>query len=168
MIPKEPYIDLSTLDFNNVISDREAINQCNEQRFEMQQLDGVVYENEEAGIAVGYKDITNNEFWVRGHIPGAPLMPGVMMCESAAQLCSYFAEKLGITDEEHILGFAGIDEVRFRGIVVPGDRLIIMVKRVKMNRLLLSCHFQCFVKDQLVCHGAIKGAPLEKKLIGKR
>ena len=79
MIAKEPYIDLSTLDFNNVIADREEINKYNEQRFEMQQLDGILYQNEETGVAVGYKDITNDEFWIRGHVPGAPLMPGVLM-----------------------------------------------------------------------------------------
>ncbi len=90
------------------------------------------------------------------------------MCESAAQLCSYFAQKMGMTDEKHIVGFAGIDEVRFRGVVVPGDKLIIMIKRVKMSRLLLSCDFQCFVNNQLVCHGNVKGAPLEKTSIGKR
>ena len=168
MIAKEPYIDLSTLDFNNVIADREEINKYNEQRFEMQQLDGILYQNEETGIAVGYKDITNDEFWIRGHVPGAPLMPGVLMCESAAQLCSYFSQKLGMTDENHIIGFAGIDEVRFRGVVIPGDKLIIMIKRVKMNRLLLSCDFQCFVNNQLVCHGNVKGAPLPKDQIGKR
>ena len=46
MISKEPYIDLSTLDFNNVIADREEINKYNEQRFEMQQLDGILYQDE--------------------------------------------------------------------------------------------------------------------------
>ena len=50
MIAKEPYIDLSTLDFNNVIADREEINKYNEQRFEMQQLDGILYQNEEYSI----------------------------------------------------------------------------------------------------------------------
>ena len=50
---------------------------------------------------VGYKDITDHEFWVRGHMPGLPLMPGVVMLESIAQLCSFVTQRydlLGLRD----------------------------------------------------------------------
>ncbi len=167
MAAKEPLYDLSKLDLNHVIADKEVINKFNEQRFEMQQLDGILYENEEDGLAIGYKDLTENEFWIRGHMPNSPLMPGVLMCESAAQLCSYYAHKMNMTDDQHIIGFAGLDDIRFRGVVVPGDKLIVIIKKVKMNRMLLSCDFQCFVGNQLVCHGNVKGAAVPKTLIAK-
>lgn len=167
MASKEPLFDLSTLDLTRVLVDREGVNAFNEQRFEMQQLDGILYQNEEEGIAIGYKDLTDNEFWIRGHMPGSPLMPGVLMCEAAAQLCSYFGRKMNLTDREHIIGFAGLDDVRFRGIVVPGDKLIVIIKRVKMNRLLLSCDFQCYVDNQLVCNGNVKGAPVPRSMISQ-
>ena len=58
----------------------------------MEQLTAIVFDDVERGICVGYKDISPDEFWVRGHMPGMPLMPGVIMCEAAAQLCSYHVQ----------------------------------------------------------------------------
>ncbi len=162
---KDPIIDLSRLDFNHIVADKEEIYKFNEQRFEMAQLDAIIYEDQDEGVAVGYKDLTEQEFWVRGHMPGAPLMPGVLMCEAAAQLCSFYAKRMKMVDDQTIIGFAGLDDVRFRGIVVPGDRLTVLIKLVKLNRLLVTCDFQCFVGTQLVCHGTVKGAPVPKKMV---
>ena len=164
---KDPIIDLSLLDFDHIVADKAEINQFNEQRFEMEQLDAIIYEDREKGIAVGYKDLTSQEFWVRGHMPGSPLMPGVLMCEAAAQLCAFYAKRMNMVDDQTIIGFAGLDDIRFRGVVVPGDRLTVIIKLVKLNRLLVTCDFQCFVGKQLVCHGTVKGAPVPKSMISK-
>ncbi len=59
----------------------------------MEQINAVVLEDCERAICVGYKDVRDDEFWVSGHMPGMPLMPGVLMCEAAAQLASYFTQK---------------------------------------------------------------------------
>ena len=56
----------------------------------MEQLTAIVHVDPEKHLVAGYKDVGNDEFWVRGHMPGYPLMPGVLMCEAAAQLCSYY------------------------------------------------------------------------------
>ena len=53
----------------------------------MEQLDGHRPPRPEQHLVVGYKDVRADEFWVRGHMPGNPLLPGVLMCEAAAQLC---------------------------------------------------------------------------------
>ncbi|MBU4398557.1 MAG: beta-hydroxyacyl-ACP dehydratase, partial [Planctomycetes bacterium] len=76
-------IDFSEYDLDHVVSDTEAIRRANMQRYEMEQLTAICFEDPERGICVGYKDLTENEFWVRGHMPGMPLMPGVIMCEAA-------------------------------------------------------------------------------------
>ena len=89
----------------------------------MEQLTAIVYDDRATGICVGYKDVTEHEFWVRGHMPGMPLMPGVVMCEAAAQMCSYHSQRHNLLGAE-MVGFGGMDEVRFRGTVVPGDRLV--------------------------------------------
>ena len=86
---REPIIDFSELDENKVLADLEEIRRFNPQRYEFEQLTAVIHKDPEKYICVGYKDITDQEFWCRGHMPVRPLMPGVMMCEAAAQLCSY-------------------------------------------------------------------------------
>ncbi|MGN6546721.1 MAG: 3-hydroxyacyl-ACP dehydratase FabZ family protein, partial [Aureliella sp.] len=84
MAARDLIIDPATLNFDHVIADVAEIRKYNPQRFEMEQLTAIIYEDLEKHICVGYKDITFDEFWVRGHMPGYPLMPGVLMCEAAA------------------------------------------------------------------------------------
>src|ERR1700736_83541 len=89
-MPPGPHLDLATLDLNRVLADADAIRKINPQRFEMEQLTAIVYVDPEQHIVVGYKDVGVDEFWVRGHMPDYPLLPGVLMCEAAAQLCCYY------------------------------------------------------------------------------
>ena len=98
----------------------------NPHRFEMQLLDAVLLMTKTH--AVGYLDVTEEMFWVRGHFPDRPLMPGVLICESAAQLSSYFAIETGLVSNG-VVGLGGLEAIRFRGPVVPGDRLILMLEK---------------------------------------
>ena len=67
--------------------------------------------------------MTDKEFWVRGHMPDFALMPGVVLCECAAQLGGFYARKYKVLGGGDFLGFGGMEEVRFRSPVFPGDRL---------------------------------------------
>jgi 3-hydroxyacyl-[acyl-carrier-protein] dehydratase len=158
---KNLILDFSEFDLENVIADIEEIRKCNPQRHEMEQLTAIVYDDPERGICVGYKDITPDEFWVRGHMPGMPLMPGVIMCESAAQLCGYFVTRHKMMGEGVMLGFGGLEDVRFRDTVVPGDRLVIIALKEQLRPgAMVRSRFQCFVRQSLVCEGRIKGIPI--------
>ena len=70
-MPPEPFLDVSKLDQTCVLADREAINRVNPQRFEFQQLDGIFCV--ENGVIAGWRDLREDEFWVRGNIPGRPV-----------------------------------------------------------------------------------------------
>jgi 3-hydroxyacyl-[acyl-carrier-protein] dehydratase len=86
--------------------------------------------------AVGIKNVTINEPFFQGHIPGRPLMPGVLLVESMAQVGGIILLLMpGM--EGKFFGFAAIDKVRFRRIVTPGDQLIMTVEllSLKMNRI---------------------------------
>ena len=85
-------VDPATIDLNHVVADIDEIRRCNQQRYEMEMLTAVVHIDPATGLIVGYKDVGESEFWVRGHMPSRPLMPGVLMCEVAAQLCSFAAQ----------------------------------------------------------------------------
>ncbi len=151
-------LEFSEYDVNHVVADIEEIRRHNRQRFEMEQLTAICYDDTERHICAGYKDLGPNEFWVHGHFPGIPLMPGVIMCESAAQLASFYTTKHKLM--EGVVGFGGLEEVRFRGVVRPGDRFVVVAKLLKLRRALMTCQFQCFVEQNMVCEGIIKGTPL--------
>ncbi|HRX81193.1 MAG: beta-hydroxyacyl-ACP dehydratase [Planctomycetaceae bacterium] len=160
MASKELIVELSKLDFENPIADIEAIRALNPQRYEMEQLTAVVYEDNEKHICVGYKDITDQEFWVRGHMPNMPLMPGVVMLEAAAQLCSYYVQKHDMLGSP-MVGFGGLEDVRFRDPVLVGSRLILMceLSKIRRGRMLVS-RFQGVVGESIAVEGVIKGIPI--------
>jgi 3-hydroxyacyl-[acyl-carrier-protein] dehydratase len=157
---KDLIVDFSEFDLDHIIATQEDIRRYNLQRFEMEQLTAILFEDQPSGRCVGYKDVTDREFWVRGHMPGYPLMPGVIMCEAAAQLASYFAQKYDMLGAK-VVGFGGMEGVRFREQVRPGDRLVLAVKLLKLRRgALLVCRFQGLVNQSIVVEGQIKGIPL--------
>ncbi|HVT82904.1 MAG TPA: 3-hydroxyacyl-ACP dehydratase FabZ family protein [Phycisphaerae bacterium] len=138
-------VDLSGIDLNKIIIPLEEIRKIIPQRFEMEMLTGIVHDDE--GTVVGFKDISLDEFWVRGHIPGRPLMPGVLMIECAAQLCAFWTMRKH--PEMGFVGFAKCDEVRFRGTVIPPARLYMIAQMVEINRR------RAIAKCQGICNGTL-------------
>ena len=158
-MPRELHLDPASIDWNKVIVDEEGIRKVNPQRFEMEQLTAIVLIDTEKHMIAGYKDVGADEFWVRGHLPGYPLYPGVLMCEAAAQLCSYYITTQGYARGDFV-GFSGLENVRFRGQVRPGDRLLLIAKATKLHRRQTICNVQGFVGSKLVFNGDIIGVPL--------
>ncbi len=153
-------IDPSLLDFEKPIADIDDIRALNPQRFEMEQLTAILYEDLGSNCCAALKEITDEEFWVRGHMPGMPLMPGVVMLEAVAQLSSYFTQKHDLLGAE-IVGFGGLDDVRFRGVVTPGDKLVLMVKMIKNRRgRMIVAAFQGVVGETIVLEGTLRGIPI--------
>lgn len=83
--------------------------------------------------AVGLKNVTFNEPFFQGHFPGRPIMPGVMIVEAMAQVGGVVLSQLPEVPEGLFI-FAGIDKVRFRRPVVPGDQLIMTVELLALKR----------------------------------
>lgn len=160
MAARELILEPSSLDYSNVIADQEEIRKYNPQRFEMEQLTAIVFEDLERHVCAGYKDITFDEFWVRGHMPNMPLMPGVVMLEAAAQMCSYFSQKYDLLGAA-MVGFGGLEDVRFRDPVIPGDRLVLVCEMTRLRRgRLVVTKFQGFVRNSLAVEGVLKGIPI--------
>jgi 3-hydroxyacyl-[acyl-carrier-protein] dehydratase len=154
-MPPQLLFDPSTLDLNNVMLDQEGIGKINPQSFEFAMLDGVYLMDYESGNMAGYRDVRDDEFWVRGHIPGRPLFPGCLMIETAAQLVSYFA--MSQEPERGFLGFGGVDNVKFRGSVVPGQRILMLGKILERRTRRWIGATQALVDGKFVYEGTITG-----------
>lgn len=159
--PKGKFIvDMALLELDNPIADIKAIRAQNPQRHEMEQLSAILYEDTELNVCAALKEVGEDEFWVRGHMPGMPIMPGVVMLEAVAQLSSFFSQKNDLLGAE-MVGFGGVDDVKFRGIVTPGDQLILMVKLLKVRRSrMIVAAFQGVVDGSIVLEGTLKGIPI--------
>jgi 3-hydroxyacyl-[acyl-carrier-protein] dehydratase len=161
----QPLYDVEQLDlnFDKPLFDLQDIRRVNPQRHEMEQLTGIVYVDHQHQGIIGFKDVTDHEFWAAGHMPGFPLMPGVILCECAAQLAGFYARKFDIMGGDY-LGFGGMNNVRFRQPVFPNSRLVIAAKatRVKPKRR-AEFEFQGYVAGKLVFNGEMIGVPIMRK-----
>lgn len=154
-MPPNLLFQYKELDLDNIAFDKTVIGEVNPQAYEMSQLDGIIWHDLDKMMCLGYKDVTDREFWVRGHIPDRPIMPGVIMIEAAAQLCSFFMKKIyGLTG---FIGFSGIDDTKFRETVVPGDRLYLLGHIHKVRSRQFSATVQGVVNDKMVFDTVISG-----------
>jgi 3-hydroxyacyl-[acyl-carrier-protein] dehydratase len=160
-MPPEIFFDVAKLDPSHVVADLDEIRRVNPQRFEMEQLTAIAYVDRAQHLIVGYKDVRADEFWVRGHMPGFPLLPGVLMCEAAAQLCGYYIARYAPMPSDFI-GFGGMDSVRFRGRVSPGDRLVLVAKGKRLKTRQAIFAVQGFVGSSMVFNGDIIGVAIFK------
>ena len=80
--------------------------------------------------AVAYKNVDENEWYFKGHFPGNPIMPGVLICESLAQTGAVAVLCMEENKGKNAV-FGGIDKMKFKKMVVPGDRLKLEVKIIK-------------------------------------
>jgi 3-hydroxyacyl-[acyl-carrier-protein] dehydratase len=156
-MPPQLLFDISKIDLDRVIYDQEAIRKINPQRGAMEHLNAIVHMNlaNDGVEMVGYKNVHSDEFWVEGHIPGRPLLPGVIMIEAAAQLAGY-ATRL-TTDWVGFIGFGGVEDFKFRAPVTPGCRMYILGKRIKARHRRLWCAVQGLVNGNIVFEGTVIG-----------
>ena len=154
-----PHIDLGTVDLGRVVADRARVYDVLPHRGPMQMVTAVVHVDEAQNLVVGYKDVAADEFWVSGHMPGYPLLPGVLMCEAAAQVSAYYTMTRGIHDGL-LMGLGGVENTRFRRAVRPGERLVLVGKGQKIRQKMTHFNVQGFVGDEMAFHTDVIGVAL--------
>lgn len=157
-----PHLDPATLDLDRVLFDQAAIRDTLPHRYEMELVSAVVRVDPEDHLIVGYKDVRSDEFWVRGHFPGGPILPGVLMCEAAAQLTGFYTLMTKVNDGV-LLGLGGIENTRFRRAVVPGDRLVLVGKGLRVRPRMTLFNVQGFVNNDLAFHTDVIGVVLGRR-----
>jgi 3-hydroxyacyl-[acyl-carrier-protein] dehydratase len=154
-------LDLSTLDLSSEVMEIEEIRAMVPQSHEFQMLDGVVHLDVEAGTIVCYKDWDEEPWWARGHIPGRPLMPGVLMVEGCAQASTILMKKREGIEPEDFIGLGGLNNVRFRGQVVPPCRVyFVSVASPRSGRRILKYPAQCFLDGKMIMQMELLGVLL--------
>lgn len=155
-----PFLDLSTIDLTKEVATHEDIYELLPHRYEFEQLSAIIHVDTEQFIGVARKDVRADEFWVKGHIPGRPLLPGVLMVEAAAQMASWLTMHFNIIGSGGFLGFARIDDVSFRGTVSPPATMHYIMKLVERRSRRVVGDAQAFVDGKLVFEGRITGMPV--------
>lgn len=155
-MPPALLFDINTFDLTvEPLFDKEAICKINPQQYEMQHLDGILWFDEDRHLVLGYKDVTDQEFWIRGHIPGRPLMPGVIMIEAGAQLLSFYVKE--VLKESGFVGFGGIHDAKFRSTVTPGSRLYLLGYATLLKKRKKTFKVQGVVDGTMVFEATIEG-----------
>lgn len=113
-----------------------------------------ILEIEDGKRAVGIKNVSQNEPFFQGHFPGKPVMPGVLILEAMAQVGA--AAILRLPDYAGKLAlFAGVDKVRFRRLVVPGDQLRMEVEVIKIKGRIGKAKAAAYVGDETACEAEL-------------
>jgi len=114
-----------------------------------------ILELEEGKRAVGIKNVTINDSFFQGHFPGHPIMPGVLIIEALAQVGTVAILKK--PEYEGYLGlFAGLDEVKFKRQVIPGDQLRLEVELIKLRKNYGMAKGVAYVGDEVAAEGILK------------
>lgn len=158
-------INLDEINLGQLVFGKDKIREINPHRYEMEQLDSILKLDTDRQIIVGYRDVRDDEFWIRGHIPDRPLFPGVLMIECAAQLSSFYygymiRQGAVPSVQDRFIGFGGVTDVKFRGTVTPGDKLIILCKCLELRSRRAVFQTQGIVNGKLIFEAKIVGMPV--------
>lgn len=136
---------------------REELKQYLQHREPMLLIDEVEIVGE--GKCVAHYTIRDDEFFCRGHFPGNPIVPGVILCEIMAQSCSMLVRD-DLKGKDTL--YSGINNVKFKHMVRPGDTCRIDAKLVKRRGPLVFCEAELTVDGELCCRGELSFALVDK------
>lgn len=115
---------------------------------------------DENGLAHSKYRIKEDEFFTRGHFPGNPVVPGVILCEIMAQSCAILVKD---AIPGHLTLYAGLDKVRFKNMVKPGDICEVTASLESRRGQLFFCDAKLEVEGKLCCKGSLSFALVPKE-----
>lgn len=145
---------MPTLNIDEIIS-------CLPHRYPFLLVDRVLDFTPEKSIRA-IKNVTANEPHFMGHFPDFPVMPGVLIVEAMAQVGGILAFQSAPKDQEFLVFFTGIDGVRFRKPVRPGDQLVLELTCLRRRGNMWRFKGEAFVDGNLVCEGTLMASLMPK------
>ena len=137
--------------------DREAIRQFLPHREPMLLIDNAFVDEE--GVCHASYRVPDDAFFCQGHFPGNPIVPGVILCEIMAQSCGVLLQEVL---RDHLLLYRGLDDVKFRGTVRPGDLCEITARLLDQKGSLHTCEAVLSVAGKKCCQGKITLAAVDR------
>ena len=158
-MPPPAVLDLVNLDPSQLVYSQEEIYARLPQAHEFRQLHGILHLDLEAGTIAAFRDVRADEWWCRGHLPGRPIFPGILMKETAAQISAFFRAVLS-PDDTQFMGFGGVDGAKFRMAVTPPAQIIMTGKLIEQRSRRFVFDTQAYVGGTLAFEGRITGMPV--------
>jgi 3-hydroxyacyl-[acyl-carrier-protein] dehydratase len=159
-MPAVPLIDFDTIDLGRVVATRADIRELIMQRGRLELLDGIAHLDVEGDLIVAFVDVRGDAWWASDHVPGRPLFPGALMIEASAQMCTFDFMRRQPHMRDTFVGFAGVDNVRFRGAVEPECRMHLAGRVTRIRSNMFAYSTQGFLGRKLVYEGDIMGMVL--------
>jgi 3-hydroxyacyl-[acyl-carrier-protein] dehydratase len=154
-MPPPLLFDLAQIETERVIYDHAFIYERLPHKYEFEFLDGICNLDRAAETAIAFVDCPPTAWWARGHVPGRPIMPGVLQIEAAAQLIAFISRYIDGCGSFIALG--GVHECRFREPVVPPCRLYILCKLTENRPRRVTGSVQGVVNGKLAFEAVIQG-----------
>ncbi len=147
--------DLSAITLTNRLFSAQDIYQVVPHRYSMCLLDHIVWKSADNTQGIALKQVTEQEFWVPGHFPNHPIMPGVLMIEAGAQLACFLVNNANQYADIGL--FLHIEKATFRMEVRPGDPLFILCHLEHKKRRIYRCQLQGIANDKIAFDACIVG-----------
>jgi 3-hydroxymyristoyl/3-hydroxydecanoyl-(acyl carrier protein) dehydratase len=148
-------VDLSTIDLTKRIKNRTDLEHYMPHRGDMLFLDAIVWQAADCKQGVALKHVRSDEFWVPGHFPDRPLLPGVLQVEAGAQLAVFLYNAR--MPEPLTPAFTRIENCSFRSMVQPGDDLYLLCQEVKWSRRGFTCNVQGVCNGKMTFEAQVQG-----------
>lgn len=157
-MPPPLLIDLVNIDASKVVLTHEQIYELLPHRHEFALLSGVCHIDEERKQIVSFYDVKPDAWWVKGHVPGRPILPGVLMLEMAAQTAAVLAKYSG--GFEGFIAYGGVTDCRFREPAIPPARLFILSSDRETRPRRIVSDTQGIIDGRLIFEAQVTGMPM--------
>ena len=150
--------EMPPVDTARPIYNREQIGTVIPHRGNMMLIDGILWHSDDFVRGVAVKHIRSDEFWCEGHFPDKALYPGVLQIESSAQLAAYLYYRR--YPDVGLSVFCKIEEATFRGMVGPGDELLLLCQDIRVSRRRFLCDVMGVTNNKVTFQATILGMSL--------
>ena len=150
-----------TFHTDDYVFDSQAIERILPHRYPFLMVDRIV-ELVPRERVIGIKNVTANESFFSGHFPGHPIMPGVLILEAMAQVGGILLLNAADSNRGKLVYFTGVDKVKWRKPVRPGDQLRFEVEMIKLRQSICRMAGKAFVANELVCEAELSAALVDR------